>query len=125
MEIQLKFQWIPVEISMKHRWKSIEITVEISMKFKWKSIGYPVSEFNSNFNGIPVGSTSNPVEILNDIQMEISMKCQNKLIGNPVAIQWNTNGNPVEISMEYQWESIKNQVEFSMRYQWKLNEIQA
>ena len=56
---------------MKRQWKSIGNSVEILMKFKWKSIGYPVSEFNSNFNGIPVGSTSNPVEILNDIQMKI------------------------------------------------------
>ena len=62
-EIKLSFQWIPVDISMKHQKKSIgsrveDITreismkckeiwiwnlVEISMKYQWKSIGNQVA----------------------------------------------------------------------------------
>ena len=83
MEIKLSFPWIPVEISMEIHWKSSlnfnENQVEISMEYQWKSNGNPLwiqLEFNSNFNGIPVGSIVNWVEI--------SMKYQ--LIGNPVEI---------------------------------------
>ena len=36
MEIQLSFQGISVNISMKHQWKSIRNPVEISMKYQWK-----------------------------------------------------------------------------------------
>ena len=44
-----------------------ELTMEISIKDRW----------NSNQNS-----------------KEISMKYQWKSIGNPVEIEWNTNGNP-------------------------------
>ena len=62
MEIQLSFQCIPVEISMKYQWKSIGYQVKIVMKFKWKSIGNPVRiqlQFQWNTRGI----FANPVKI--------------------------------------------------------------
>ena len=69
-------------------------------------------EFNSNFNGIPVRSNVNQVEISNIyVLMEISMKCQKKLIGYPVKIQWNTNGNPLEIEFHFQWNANGNPLE--------------
>ena len=63
MEIQLSFQWIPLEISIKHQRKSIgnrfEIAMKIMLKFQWHINGNPFEiqfESNTNFNEIPVGS---------------------------------------------------------------------
>ena len=67
MEIQLSFQWIHVEISMKHHWKSIGNPVGIAIKKSW------------NFNEIPM-------EIIG-YQVKISMKLKGKSIGNLVGIQ--------------------------------------
>ena len=64
--------------------------------------------------------------------MQISMKFQLKLIGNPVEIsmkyQWKSIGNPDAISMKYQWKSIgnsqKNQkletenLKFNWKFKW-------
>ena len=63
MEIQVKFQKIPVEISMKNQWKSngnrVGISNELQMENNWKS------SWNSR---------------------EISIKYQQKSIKNPVEI---------------------------------------
>ena len=67
MKIQLSFQWIPVEISMKQHWKSIGNPVGNAIKKSW------------NFNEIPM-------EIIG-YQVKISMKLKWKSIGNLVGIQ--------------------------------------
>ena len=106
-----------VEISMKYQWKSIENPVEISMKN-----GNPLElqlEFNSNFNGIPVWSILNQVEISIIIQWKF---------------QWNTNRNWLEIQlkfneipMEIHWKSSWNfnwiPIEIHCKSSWILNEI--
>ena len=61
------------------------------MKFQWNKNGIPLEiqlEFNRNFNGIPVGSIVNPVEISIIYQWEF---------------QWNANRNKFEIQLKFQW----------------------
>ena len=77
--IQLSHQWIPVDISMKHKWKSIGNQVEISMKNNLK--------FQLYSNGNP---------------LDIQLKFQWNTNGNQLEIKWTS----VAISMEYQWDQL-------------------
>ena len=79
---------LPIEISMKYKWKSIENPVEISMKL--------FNDMNANtctiifpYRAVPWESSCNSIEI-------------------PMKYQMKTIGNPVEISMKYKWKSIIN-----------------
>ena len=57
MLIHLKFQWFT---------NGNFNEMDIQLKIQWNTNGNPLEvhlEFNSNFNGIPVGSIVNPVEI--------------------------------------------------------------
>ena len=98
---------MPVLISKKHQLKSIGYPVEISMKYKWNQLEIQL-EFDSNFNGLPLGSIVNPVEI--------SMIYQLKFQWNAHRNNWKSSSNFNKIPMEIHWKSGWNSVEISMKY---------